>query len=359
MPRKTGSVCVPQWELAPGYSVPRLILGLWQLSGGHGRVDEKQAQNDLLALVKSGFTAFDCADIYTGVEELLGRFLKSYRPLLRDESPQPVQIHTKYVPDLNALAGLKQIYTETVIDRSLAQLGLERLDLVQFHWWDFNIPGHVEAALHLKALQAAGKILHLGVTNYDAEHLRELLEAGVSVVSNQVQYSVLDRRPEKELTELAQEYGFSLLCYGTLAGGFLSERYLGETAPGEPLENRSLTKYRLIIEEFGGWEAYQDLLQVLNSIAQHRGVGIAELAGRFILDKPAVGSIIIGIRNSVHLPKLMNIAHLKLTPQERQEISSALLRAKGPMGPVFGLERKFDGRHGRIMKYDLNKVEIT
>jgi aryl-alcohol dehydrogenase-like predicted oxidoreductase len=134
------------------------------------------------AFVQAGITTFDCADIYTGVEELIGEFLRRHGGAL-----PPVQVHTKYVPDLESLPNLTGRDVERSIDRSLRRLGVERLDLVQFHWWDYDVPGYVEAALQLARLQRAGKIRHIGLTNFDAMHLREILNAGVDVVSNQVQ----------------------------------------------------------------------------------------------------------------------------------------------------------------------------
>ncbi len=348
---------VPRFELAPGYTISRVIAGLWQLAGGHGHVDEKRAFEMMRTFVEAGVTTFDCADIYTGVEELIGKFLEKHRRRFLSNQLPSVQVHTKYVPDLDALPTLSRKYTEAVIDRSLRRLRLERLDLVQFHWWDFTIPGYVDTALHLSDLRKAGKIRLIGTTNFDAFYLKEILEAGVPLVSNQVQYSVLDSRPEEKLLDLAQEYGICLLCYGTVAGGFLSERYYGRPAPAEPLENRSLIKYRLIIEEFGGFELYQELLRALKQTAQRHEAGIADVAIRYVLQKPTVGGVIVGVRSSRYLPRLLKLHNFRLDHRDLQRIGSILSRAKGPSGPVYGLERNREGAHGRIMKYNLNKVK--
>jgi len=336
----------PRIELRPGYSISRVIKGGWQLAGGHGSVDEKQAIRDMWGFVEAGITTFDCADIYTGVEELIGKFVKECKL---------VQIHTKYVPDLAELPRINKAYTEKIIDRSLMRLGVERLDLVQFHWWDYSVPLYTETALHLLDLQKTGKIRHIGVTNFDGLHLRELLDAGIPVVSNQVQYSVFDHRPEGDLQKLAQEYDVFILCYGTVAGGFLNERYLGIEEFKDPPENRSLVKYRLIIEEFGGMELFQSTLQVLEKIAGKYDVGIAEVAMQYILQKPNVGGVIIGARNTKHLEKIKCLRHLTLDEKNIQEIREVIGQSSGPSGPVYGLERDRDGRHGRIMKYNLNK----
>lgn len=344
-------------ELASGYSISRVILGFWQLAGGHGPVDNAKALQDMELFVEAGLTTFDCADIYKGVEELIGHFIERNRTRLSSGELPPVQIHTKYAPDLEALPTLTKKYTETVIDRSIKRLRVDRLDLVQFHWWDFDIQGYVETSLHLADLQKAGKIRQIGVTNFDALHLNEILEAGVSVVSNQVQYSVLDSRPEHDIVELAQAHGVQLLCYGTVAGGFLSERFLGKSAPVEPLENRSLTKYRLIIDEFGGWEIFQVILRVLKHVAARHDVGIADVAIRFILQKPMVAGVIIGARNSKHLQRLVNLNDFQLEKRDIKQITDVLSQAKGSGGPIYGFERNREGAHGRIMKYNLNRVK--
>ncbi len=297
------------------------------------------------AFVETGITTFDCADIYTGVEELIGKFARECKL---------VQIHTKYVPDLVELPRIDKTYTEKIIDRSLMRLGIERLDLVQFHWWDYSVPLYIDAAHHLIDLQKAGKIRYIGVTNFDGSHLRELLDAGIPVVSNQVQYSILDQRPEKDLESIAQEHDISMLCYGTVAGGFLDERFLGIEEFEEPLENRSLVKYKLIIEEFGGMELFQKVLNVLEKIARKHDVNIAEVAMQFILQKPRVAGVIIGARNTNHLEKIKSLRHLILDDEDIQDIHDVIGQSKGPSGPVYGLERVRDGRHGKIMKYNLN-----
>jgi len=228
--------------------------------------------------------------------------------------------------------------------------------MVQFHWWDFNIPGYVEAALHLVDLQKAGKIRFIGVTNFDAAHLAELLDAGVPIIADQVQYSLLDTRPENSLVSLAQKHDFQLLCYGTLAGGFLTHRWLQKEVPDEGLENRSLTKYRLIIDEFGGPGPFQELLEVLKQVAERHSVNIADVAIQYVLQKPRVGGAIIGARNCRHIFRLKNVFGLRLEEHELKKIAELVSRAPGPSGPVFGLERDREGPHGRIMKYNLSGV---
>jgi len=340
-------------EIAPGYSVSRIIKGGWQLAGGHGKVDPAAARADMRRFVEAGLTTFDCADIYTGVEELIGQFLAEYRPG-REGRPE-VQVHTKFVPDLASLPTLSKSEVERAIDRSLRRLRVERLDLVQFHWWDYSVPGWVDAASWLDELRAAGKVRHLGVTNFDRPHLAQLLAAGVRVVSHQLQYSVVDDRPEAGMADLCQEHGILLLCYGSVMGGLLSERYLGAPSPAPPHENRSLTKYLLMVEEFGGWALFQELLGALTEVARRREVDAASVATRFVLDRPGVASVIVGARNSDHLARNRAVLELRLEAEDFALIQAVTDRRRGPAGDTYALERERDGRHARIMRYDLGQ----
>lgn len=342
-------------ELQPGYTISRVIKGGWHLAGGHGNISEEQALVDMHHFVKAGITTFDCADIYTGVEELIGKFRKKYEDEFRSGELSPIQVHTKYVPDYNALATLRKEDTIRIIDRSLKRLGVEQLDLVQFAWWDYQFPKYLETAVHLSELQKSGKIRFLGVTNFDTKRIREMLDAGVTIASNQVQYSLLDHRVEKNMTALAKEHNIPYLCYGTVAGGFLSDRYLNAPDPIPPYENRSLTKYRLIIDEFGGYELFQEALQVLRMIADQYQVGITEVACNYILQKQMVGGIIVGSRNRNHLESLQKLDSFTLNQNDLAKIESVVSRSKGPNGPFYELERDKTGKHGSIMKYNLNE----
>lgn len=339
-------------EIAPGYFISRILKGGWQLAGGHGKIDEKKAISDMKTYLDSGITTFDCADIYTGVEELIGKFIKTFKVKV----PEELQVHTKYVPDLALLPAIKPKDTEAVIDRSLKRLGIERLNLVQFHWWDYDIPKYIDTALTLQMLQKKGKIQFIGATNFDTLRLQELIDAGVSIVSSQNQYSVIDNRPEKKLTTFTDAYNIKLLCYGTAAGGFLSEKYLGVKEPREPFENRSLIKYKLIIDDFGGWELFQELLKTLNGIARKHNTTITNISSRYTLDKAGVAGIIIGARNSTHLLNNLHVFKLCLDKNDEIQIKNILDKSQELNGDVYFLERLKGGKHAGIMKYNLNKV---
>lgn len=342
-------------ELQPGYSISRVIKGGWHLAGGHGTISEEQAIEDMRYFVKAGITTFDCADIYTGVEELIGKFRKKYQDEFSAGDLPQIQIHTKYVPDYGVLATLTKEETTGIIDRSLKRLGVEQLDLVQFAWWDYQFPKYLETAIHLSDLQKSGKIRFLGVTNFDTKRIQEMLDAGVDIASNQVQYSILDQRVQHNMISLSEKHNMPYLCYGTIAGGFLSDRYLGATDPVPPFENRSLTKYRLMIDEFGGYELFQRALQTLREIANQYEVDIAEIACKYILQKPMVGGIIVGARNRNHLEALKKLNGFSLNAKDLNKIEAVVTQSQGPNGPFYELERDKAGKHGSIMKYNLNE----
>lgn len=349
---------IERFDLGGGYSISRIIKGGWQLAEGHSGAVSHDPVADMATFVQRGIDTFDCADIYTGVEALIGEFLARSRAV---DDPLPVRVHTKFVPDIDALPNLRREDVERIIDRSRRRLGQERLDMVQFHWWDLSVPGFVETAWWLAEMQRIGKIDRLSLTNFNASATGALLEAGLALSTTQVQYSLLDTRPEKALVGLCEDHGMHLLCYGALAGGFLSERWLGARDPlddpatvGGVLENRSLTKYRLIIEDTGGWERFQALLETLAEIGRRYGVGVAAVASRWVLEQPRVAAVIIGARDTKHIDRYAELFRFRLDERDRRAIDAIRADMAVPPGDVFDLERDQLGRHGRIMKYNLN-----
>ncbi len=155
------------------------------------------------------------------------------------------------------------------------------------------------------------------------------------------------------MTDLCRGRDIALLCYGTVAGGFLSERWLGKPEPGDGLANRSLIKYKLIIDEFGGWELFQELLRTLAAIAAKHRSDIATVASRAVLDRDRAAAVIIGAVNTAHLAQHRRIDELHLDAADIAAIRAIVQHRQGPRGDVYALERDRSGSHGRIMKYDL------
>lgn len=341
-------------DLRPGHRISRVIKGGWQLAGDHGEVRREDAIADMEAFLDAGITTFDCADIYKGVEEMIGHFIADVRRRRGAEVADRVIVHTKLVPDLGRLADIRPDEVEAIVDRSLQRLQIDQIPLVQFFWWDMSVGNAVEALDVLKECQRKGKIANLGTTNWDSPVMDRFIDADFDVVSAQVQYSILDRRPAGAFSEWGAQRDVQILCYGTLAGGFLTDAWLGKPDPGFEFENRSLIKYRLIIDEFGPWELFQTLLGTLKAVGDKHGVSLAAVSSRWVLDQPQVAAAIVGARYARHLPKTLEIFNFALDDADRAAIAAVLDQAAGPNGPVYGLEGERGGRHGKIMKYNLN-----
>jgi aryl-alcohol dehydrogenase-like predicted oxidoreductase len=346
-----------RFTLAPGYDICRTIVGGWQFSPGHGAHADKGTDPVALftRLVDLGYTTFDCADIYQGVEEFLGQTMKAVGSTGESGAGPAIQVHTKFVPDLDVLPSIGRTYVNRIVDRSLTRLGVERLDLLQFHWWDFTVPGFVDVAGWLTDLKDQGKIRNLGVTNFDRKHLALLVQAGAPVVSNQVQYSLLDRRPGLDLSSYCTEKGIHLLCYGGLAGGFLADSWVGRDQPEPATTNRSLVKYHLIVEEMGGWSVFQPILEALKLLALKHDTPLASIALAWVLAQDTVAATITGMDSVAQAEELLKVSGLVLDEEDYETLAPALAEAKGPSGPVYGLERDRNGPHGRIMRYNLNR----
>ena len=306
----------------------RLLVGMWQVSGAHGRIDPERALAAMRAHLDAGFTTFDLADHYGPAEDFVGEFRRRLRAERGDEAVAAVQAFTKWVPEPGPMTRAK---VEAAIGVSLRRMDVPTLDLLQFHWWDYGDRRYLDALRHLADLRAAGQIRHLGLTNFDTEHLEEIVGSGIPVVSNQVQYSFVDRRPEVAMSELCRQHGIHLLTYGTVAGGLFSERFLGAPEPGRgQLTTASLQKYKRMIDAWGGWALFQELLAALAAIARKHAKTIAAVAVRAILDRPAVGGVILGVRlgEAEHAAENARIFDLALDAEDLARIESVTSRAK-------------------------------
>jgi len=271
-----------------GISFPKLLNGLWQVAGGHGQINPKVAAMDMWNYVEAGLTGFDMADHYGNAELFYGDLLTKAK-----QKGIALTGFTKWVPSPGPMP-LREV--EENIDKSLQRMKVDQLDLLQFHWWEYKDNRYLDACKGLAQLQAKNKIRHIGLTNFDTVHMKSIVDAGVEIVSNQVSYSIIDRRPEKHMVEYCLANNILLLTYGTLLGGFFSEKYVGVDDSSLVLDTSSLKKYKRFITAWGGWGLFQELLVELKAVAAKHNVGIANVATRFILDKPAVGAVIVGAR---------------------------------------------------------------
>ncbi len=282
------------YQLAPDLTICRILNGMWQVAGGHGYIDHELAIADMLRYLDAGFTTWDLADIYGPAEDFIGQFRRRLLTRKGKEELDRIQSLTKWVPQPGRIT--RSIVNEN-IERSLRRMSVSSLDLLQFHWWDYNNPYYMDALKYLSDLRDEGLIKHIGLTNFDTERMQIIMDSGLQIVSNQVQYSIIDRRPEVKMIPFCLEHNISLLAYGSICGGLISESYLGRIEPSTAeLNTLSLRKYKRMIDAWGGWNLFQDLLLTLKRIAQKHSVSIANVATSYILAKSVVAGVIIGVR---------------------------------------------------------------
>jgi aryl-alcohol dehydrogenase-like predicted oxidoreductase/enamine deaminase RidA (YjgF/YER057c/UK114 family) len=275
-------------QLYDGLPISRLVCGLWQVADmekAGQMLDPEQAADALDDYARAGFDTFDMADHYGSAELITGRLLKRY------DTQRPVAF-TKWCPEPGPMT--PDVVRKGVAER-LERLGVAKVDLLQFHWWTFEHPAWLDALHEMAKLREEGLIGAIGVTNFDAAHLALALADGIPIVSNQISFSLVDRRAAGALSELCNDKGVKLLAYGTLCGGFLSEKWLGKAEP-RTTPDWSRSKYKRFIDAAGGWNAVQGMLAAANSIARKHTVSISNVATRWVLDHPAVAACIIGAR---------------------------------------------------------------
>jgi len=289
----------PRLSLAQGFTIPRIVTGLWQVADQErdGRaLDRDEAASALAAYAQAGFDAFDMADHYGASEEIAGAFLAA---------GGQATLFTKWVPPPGAMS---HATVSNGVGRSIERLGAVP-DLMQLHWWSFRHPAWLDALAMMASLRAEGRLLQLGVTNFDTDHLRVAMRQGLPILTNQVSFSLLDRRAAGSLSIFCIESGVRLLAYGTLGGGFLSERWLNRQEPASTdIADWSKQKYLRFIGAMGGWSVFQGVLREADRIAKRYGVSIANVASRWVLDHPAVAAVIIGARLTENEHRSGNLA---------------------------------------------------
>lgn len=310
---------IERCELAPGLSVSRAVTGLWQIADMErdGRtLDLDKAAVAMADYVAAGLTTFDMADHYGSAELVAGRY--------RSQHGGPAEMLTKWVPKPGRVS---KDETRAAVERALTRLRVDAIDLLQFHAWNYADPSWLETLFDLQALKAEGLIRHLGLTNVDAIHLHMLLESGVEIVSNQVSFSLLDQRAAHALAPLCVRHGVHLLAYGTVAGGWLTERWLGKPEPDwERVGTWSQMKYGRFIRAAGGWDVYQKILGAAANVATRHQTSIANVASRFILEQPAVAAVIIGARlgEREHIADTTRLFTFSLTGEDLDELRAAM-----------------------------------
>src|SRR6516164_1646182 len=310
-----------------GLRVSVLSLGTMTFGGtsifskvGSTDIDGACRQVDLC--LDSGVNLFDTANAYSDgmSEEILGQALKGRR--------DQVLVATKarmVVGDGPNDGGVSRYHLIRECEKSLRRLKTDHIDLYQLHEWDGQTP--LEETLEaLDTLVRSGKVRYVGASNYSGWHLMKALAASerhgyVRFVSQQIYYSLQGRDPENELVPISIDQGLGILVWSPLAGGLLSGKYRRGKQP--PEGSRHLTDWGEppVYDQ----EKLYDIVEELVTVADSHGVSGAQVALAYLLNKPAVTSLIIGARTDAQLADNLAAAKLVLTPDEQARLDKVSL----------------------------------
>ncbi len=316
---------VETYRLTEGLEISRAITGLWQIADMEkdgNTLDPIATSKFMEPYAENGLFTFDMADHY-GTAEIIAGYFKGHSPIGKS-----AKLLTKWVPKPGPVS--REDVRAAVMQRC-ERLQTTKVDLLQYHAWSFSNPYWLDTLLYLQELKEEGLIGALGTTNFDTAHLRIAKTSGVDLISNQISFSVVDQRGAGQMADYCADNGIAILAYGTLCGGFLSQKWLGKPEPtAAELSNWSLMKYKRFIDTAGSWSKFQDVLQVLNQVGQESERSLSTIASKYQLGQKAVGAVIIGARlgQSAHIADATSLFTFELSLEQKNRIAEVLSTLK-------------------------------
>ena len=275
--------------------------------GAEGFEEEKRA---LEVSIEAGVNLFDTAAMYSGgaSERRVGELARGKDVLIATKYPSGFSFRVEDFPkELKA---------------TLARLGRDSVDLYQHHYPNARLSIPKLMDLVADAVEA-GKVKTVGVSNYSAEQMREahaaLAKRGIPLASNQVEYSLLHRRPEVDgVLEACRELGVTLIAYSPLAGGMLTGKYSAQNRPGG--------FFRRILPQYSRktLEAIQPVIKLLREIGDRYSKTSSQVAIRWLMENPIVLPI-PGAKNGRQAAQNAGVLSFSLTPEEVEALSQAAL----------------------------------
>lgn len=295
-----------------GIKVSELCLGTMTFGN---EADDAESRRIMDRAFEAGVNFFDTADVYTGgtTEEIVGRWLAGQR--------QKIILATKtYFPTGKGVneRGSSRLHIVTGVERSLKRLNTDYVDILYLHHWDDATP--IEESLSaMDHLVNQGKVLYCAVSNFSAWQAAKAVECAranrfAPVVANQPMYNLTKRIAEVEILPMARHYGIAICPYSPIAAGLLTGKYnRGETG--------RISHHPMYIERYKD-PIHLEVAQRFTDYARARNVEPAALAVAWCRSHPAVTSPIIGARNVAQLETALLSCDIRLTPEQRAEISA-------------------------------------
>ncbi len=306
-----------------GLKVSVLSLGTMTFGGQGkfaktGQTDVEAAQRQIGLCLDAGINLFDTADVYSGGESevILGKALgdKRHDVLVASKARFPMGEGPND-------RGSSRHHILRACEASLKRLNTDYLDLYQLHEWDGLTP--LEETLRaLDDLVSSGKVRYVGISNFSAWHVMKTLGVAdahhyIRPVSQQIHYTLQAREAEYELLPAAQDQGLGTLVWSPLAGGLLSGKYRRNQAAPEGTRHLADWGEPPVRDE----SALYDVVDVLVSIAEARGVSAAQIALAWLIARPQVTSVIVGARNEAQLQDNLLAADLTLNNEEIERLN--------------------------------------
>ncbi|MFW6308915.1 MAG: aldo/keto reductase [bacterium] len=293
-------------------------LGTWGIgSEFYGKVDDAQSIATIRKGIESGINLIDTAPAYGKghSEEVVGKAIEGYR----DEVIIATKVGTykegeDFFRDLSPEAIRKQI------ERSLSRLNIDVIDLYQIHWPDPDTPLE-ESVKELVKLKKEGKFKYLGVSNFGTSLMEEIQEM-TDIVSLQPQYSILNRDIEEEILPYTRKNNIGVLAYGPLGGGILTGKYTDTDEAPQLKEDDKRNEFYPFFQE-PKWSQVKKLVQILENIAEDRGVSIPQVSLNWVRQQNGVTSVLVGAKNPEQAAENAAAADWNLTETEIEKINKA------------------------------------
>ncbi|HKK20460.1 MAG TPA: aldo/keto reductase [candidate division Zixibacteria bacterium] len=301
-----------------GVRVSELCFGAMTFGGrgywtGIGQVQQKEADALVNGAIEGGINFFDTADVYSEgwSEEILAKALGSRRK----DIVLATKVRGRTGPGPNDV-GLSRRHIVESCEGSLRRLNTDYIDLYQVHSFDPRTP--LEETLRaLDDLVRQGKVRYIGVSNFTGWQLMKALAISEKqnlekFVTLQAFYSLISRDLENELVPLSLDQNLGILPWSPLGGGFLTGKYRRGKRRPEGARRSDPTDQFLQFDEEKGF----DIVDELERIAKDHKATITQAALNYLLRKPGVTSVIIGVKTKEQLADNLKASDWEMTPEE-------------------------------------------
>lgn len=308
-----------------GVMLPKLSLGLWQNFGSYDSYEN--ARELVHTAFDLGITHFDLANnygpVYGAAESTFGRIMTQDMMPYRDELFVSSKAGYDMWPGPYGDGGSRK-YLVSSCDQSLKRTGLDYFDVFYHHRMDPETPIE-ETMMALDYIVRSGRALYAGISNYQPEQTKQavaiLKDLGTPLLIHQPRYNMFDRWIEDGLTDVLLDQGVGAIVFSPLAQGLLTDKYLDEI----PRDSRAARAEIIHLNEDQITSEKIEKVKALNSIAEHRGQSLAQMAIAWTLNNPAVTTCLIGASKKAQIIDSVGaLENIEFSVAELKQIAQVL-----------------------------------